>query len=102
MKTVLEIGYNKYLLPASANVNQLIKILGEAKELRYEGRGNQDHWTVQEPPEVKVSVVKDSQIIYPKKPKLIAEKSSAGDDTPDLTDLQISKTKMVTRERKDS
>ena len=79
MKTIIRIGYQDYLLPASANVNLLLKTLGDAVELesKLESKfldAQQIYFPCKDHREIEVRVVRDSQVLDGKQ-KLLKEKA---------------------------
>ena len=75
MKTIIRIGYRDYLLPASANVNLLLKTLGDAVELEVKFiDAQQIYFPCKDHREIEVRVVRDSQVLDGKQ-KLLKEKA---------------------------
>ena len=76
MKTILSIGHNHYLLPASVNVNTLLKTLSGARSLERDWNPVQrDTYKIENEIEIEIKIVKDEQVKPPKKAKQIPEKS---------------------------
>lgn len=77
MKTILTIGYEHFVLPASVNLNVVLQALSKAQPVQDRWNGHKDLY-VRQDREVKISIkmVPDDAVIDSKKLKQIAEKAS--------------------------
>jgi hypothetical protein len=77
LKTILTIGHEHFLLPASANINAVLAILAKAQPLRREWKASGEvYYPEATPMRVSVEIVPDSHIIDTKKLKAIPEHAS--------------------------
>lgn len=77
MKTILSLGHTDYLLPAKCNVNALLAILSEIKEVRYDWKGDSKTYVVQpDARKIEITLVEDHKVTEPPKRKSIPEKAS--------------------------
>lgn len=73
MKQLLKLGYQWYVLPDSANLNRLMKELGDAREVEHHWVDHKEFYSVGAPAEVELKMVHDAKIIEPTKRKRIPE-----------------------------
>jgi hypothetical protein len=81
MRTILNIGYVHFTLPASANVNAILAALNKAVrvEKHYDGKSARHYYTPATEKDVDISIemVDDACVLdNPKKRKAIPEKAS--------------------------
>lgn len=83
MKIILTIGYQHFLLPASANVNAIISVLNKSTPLNFDKVG-EDYVYVTETDtdraKLKIEMVDDNKVIDPAKVKRKALSESASAD----------------------
>ncbi|MGN6385728.1 MAG: hypothetical protein ACTHMT_05755 [Verrucomicrobiota bacterium] len=81
MKTILTIGHKHFLIPANANLNTIIAVLSKATQLDrdWTSEGGEIFRTDKRPDEIKVQLVKDSQVFL-NQPKLKAIPENASPD----------------------
>lgn len=77
VKTILTIGYEHFVLPASVNVNSVLQALSKAEPVESKWTGHKELYR-RKPREVAISVkmVPDEDVIEPKKLRAIAEHAS--------------------------
>jgi hypothetical protein len=77
MKTILEIDHSYYVLPDSANLNTLLKMLGGAKQVTQDYQsGSGFTYTIKGDPRIEVKVVNEKDVLDPKARKRLPEKAS--------------------------
>lgn len=86
MKTIIKIGHDHYLVPSSANLNTLLKTLGEMKELRWNYREHgKSIYTIEGPVRVEAIIARDAEVAEKPKPKAIPAHASADCHGSDIT-----------------
>lgn len=75
MKQILTIGYREFILPASANVNALLKALSTAKPAEKRMSGDHYCYIIGGNVDIKVELVEDRFVISPSDRKAIPEKT---------------------------
>jgi hypothetical protein len=102
VRTILEIGYNSFLLPPKSNVNSILGALSEAIPVASHYAGSRYVYTPSDSNiEVKVTMVSDSQIVEPPKPPApfqIPEKASPDAHNTDIAAAPIIAKKAVDTE----
>lgn len=75
MKHILTIGYERFALPASANVNAILKALASAKKVKPRFHSGHEYFEEEGSAEISVRLVDDSFVVDPKKRARIPEKT---------------------------
>jgi hypothetical protein len=78
MKTLLTIGYNHFILPASVNVNAILAALQKAQPVRKEYKADHHVYYPEtgRGAEISIELIKDSHVHETKKLKAIPEHAS--------------------------
>lgn len=104
MKTILEIGHQYFLLPASANINAIIAVLGKATALAWitSAAGEDRYKPSGTAPRIQIKMVADNQVIDPIKPKQIAAEASPDAHNTFGGELPLVVRKVVNRKEADA
>ena len=87
MKTILKIGYRKYLLPKGADFGKLLKSLGEAMPVESKWEKDREVYfpdARENRGEIEITMVPDQNVLVTRR-KLLAEKSGPEANGEDIT-----------------
>lgn len=79
MKQIISFDYSEYVLPASVNLNAILKALSSAQRVKSRYHAGNYYYEVQDSPSVEIKLVDEKFIIDPSKRKAIPEVTGGSD-----------------------